>query len=277
MIITKEINIKINNKNILHFKNIGFDFIYGQIINISTEFLPKYSKYRIEVKCESCSNIVELSMQKYSKNKDRGGTYNCKSCNNITFRRSMNEKYGVDNPSKNQKSNDKRKITCLEKYGNEYIINSNYSKEKRIETCNKKYGVDHHMKNELIKYSVSKKSVDTKKENGIIIKDEELSKWNLYRRNVRKLTERNRKILFENWDGLDYYDNEYIKNNFVYKHTDILFPSIDHKISIIYGFLNNISAEEISNLKNLCITKKKNNSSKGHLTEEEFKKKCPTN
>jgi len=273
MIITKEVKININNKNILHFRNIGFDFIYGQIINISTEFLPKYSKYRIEAKCESCSNIVELSMQKYSKNKDRGGTYNCKSCNNITFRKSMNEKYGVDNPSKNQRSNEKRKITCLEKYGHQYVINSDHSLIKRKETCIEKYGVNHPMKLDHFKYGVAKKTVISRKTKGDYIKDEDLTNWNLYRRNVRKLTERNRQELLDTWCGLDYYDNEYIKDNFKYKHTDLLFPSLDHKISIIYGFINNVSPEEIADISNLCITKKKHNSSKGQLTEEQFKTK----
>ena len=34
-------------------------------------------------------------MQKYSQNKERNGIYTCKSCNNITYKHSMLEKYGL--------------------------------------------------------------------------------------------------------------------------------------------------------------------------------------
>ena len=48
---------------------------------------------------------------------------------------------------------------------------------------------------------------------------------------------------------------------------------LDHKISIIYGFKNNISPEEIGDISNLCMTKKGINSSKSFLTEEDYNKK----
>ena len=43
---------------------------------------------------------------------------------------------------------------------------------------------------------------------------------------------------------------------------DKSYPTIDHKISVFNGFINNISPEEISQLENLCITKRTNNSKK---------------
>jgi hypothetical protein len=84
------------------------------------------------------------------------------------------------------------------------------------------------------------------------------------------LTERNRKFLLEKWDGIDYYDGEYIKDNFNLSHTDPLFPTLDHKISIIYGFKNDIPLEDISKIENLCMTKRKINSSKSHNIESDF-------
>jgi len=68
--------------------------------------------------------------------------------------------------------------------------------------------------------------------------------------------------LFENWDGYDYYDGEYIKNNFNLHGLDNNYPTIDHKISVSYGFKNNIEPEKIADISNLCITKKINNSKK---------------
>ena len=73
----------------------------------------------------------------------------------------------------------------------------------------------------------------------------------------------NREILFSNWSGYDYYDDEFIKNNLLLDKNNDKYPSIDHKIPAIYAFLNNISPMEISNISNLCITKRILNSKKG--------------
>ena len=69
---------------------------------------------------------------------------------------------------------------------------------------------------------------------------------------------------------MDYYDGEYIGDNFTYKHTDSEYPTLDHKTSILHGFKNKIPAKEIAGINNICMTKKGNNSSKGHLTEEDY-------
>ena len=72
------------------------------------------------------------------------------------------------------------------------------------------------------------------------------------------------------WDGYDYYDGEYIKDNFNldFNHTD--YPTIDHKVSIKMGFKLGIPPRDISNFDNLCITKKVLNSKKGYKTEEDY-------
>jgi len=50
-------------------------------------------------------------------------------------------------------------------------------------------------------------------------------------------------------------------------------PTIDHKISVKYGYVNNIDPLEISSSQNLCICSRSTNSSKNYLTEEEFMEK----
>ena len=107
----------------------------------------------------------------------------------------------------------------------------------------------------------------------MVIDDSELDSWNLYRRIVRRLTERVRNEALLNWNGLDYYDNEYIKDNFSLSHIDINYPTLDHKISIIYGYKNNMLPEIIASVDNICFTKRTNNSSKSSLTECEYKEK----
>lgn len=76
----------------------------------------------------------------------------------------------------------------------------------------------------------------------------------------------NEQTLFENWNGYDYYDNEYIKENIKLNQHNSIFPTI----SVYYGFKNNIPASEIADIKNLCITKRSINSRKSRLTEIQF-------
>ena len=61
-----------------------------------------------------------------------------------------------------------------------------------------------------------------------------------------------------------------ILNNFKLDHNDPNYPTIDHKISVYYGFKNSIDPNIIGSIDNLCITKRSINSSKRHLIEEEF-------
>lgn len=270
MILTKKVEITFNPKNMKHYREQGIEVKYGEKYMMPVEFLPKYCGYKIMAKCENCGSKKEITMQKYSTNKDRGGKYYCKSCNNITFKESMLEKYGVDNPSKNEGSIKKRKKTCSEKYGNEYYISSDIHTNKLKIIFDNKYG-GHPMKLDEFKFKSVDRILETKLKRGLIINDNHLSEWQSYRKKVRKITERNRKILMEKWDGYDYYDGEYIADNFSYKHTDPEFPTLDHKISILYGFQNKIPAKEIAGIDNICMTKKSHNSSKSGLTEEDYR------
>jgi hypothetical protein len=269
MILTKKVKVRINNKNIDHYKSKNINVIYGEIYEFDVIILPKYSKYKIKAKCESCGNITELTLQKYNKNFERSGSYNCKSCNNITLKKTFIEKYGVDNPSKLDHINEKRKKSCLEKYNSEYAINSDLVKNKIKEILLKKYN-GHQTYNKEILKNIIKKSIITKIKRNLIVDPKELNDWDLYKRIVRRLTEQNRKKIFDEWDGLDYYDNEYIKENFKLKHIDPNYPTLDHKISVIYGFNNCILPSVISDIDNLCITKKFINSKKSYKNEHDF-------
>ena len=73
-----------------------------------------------------------------------------------------------------------------------------------------------------------------------------------YRNEVKNLTKKAKKELLENWNGYDFYDNEYIKDNFNLDPTHKNYPTIDHKISVHYGFNNNILMQSFADmLKNL--------------------------
>ena len=97
-----------------------------------------------------------------------------------------------------------------------------------------------------------------------------LTNWKKFKRHVDKYTRRIKKHIFKNWDGYDYYDNEYIKDYLKLHHFNKKYPTIDHKKSVYYCFNNNISVEDCASIDNICITKRRINSSKERKTEKEF-------
>lgn len=174
---------------------------------------------------------------------------------------------------------EKIKKTFVEKYGvqhytqtddwkSKYLSNILEIEKKRKETCIEKYGVE----NVTQIKQVYDKIIKTKIENNQIIPESLLSDWDVYRKKVRKITNSNKKSLFENWDGIDYYDNENIKSYFSYSHTHRFYPTIDHKISVFYGFRNNIDPAIVGDIENLRITKRYLNCIKNKMIEEEFNK-----
>jgi len=108
-------------------------------------------------------------------------------------------------------------------------------------------------------YNNSKKMIETKEEKGIYIPMESVEDFKKYRKLVNRLTNRVKKKLFENWDGIDYYDNEDISENIKLQSNNMEYPTIDHKISLYQGFKESIPPYIIGGIDNLCITKRKIN------------------
>ncbi|MCK9416273.1 hypothetical protein M0Q97_06410 [Candidatus Dojkabacteria bacterium] len=269
-ILTKDIILTINKWNIEHFIHLGYE---GLKINqkwiVPVEHLMKNSGVKIECKCGFCGKTQNITFQKYLENFNRNNFYSCKGCNNKTLKITMMNKYNVDNCCRLDTCINKKKKTCLDKYDNEYAIASKIVKNKIKQILLDKYG-GHQIMDDNIKYKIISKGKETKIRKGLIIPDDELSGWKLYRRNIRRLTEKNRKILLDNWNGLDFYDNEYIRDNFKLVHIDRRYPTLDHKISIYYGWQNNISEKDISDISNLCFTKRFINSIKSKLNFDDF-------
>jgi hypothetical protein len=107
----------------------------------------------------------------------------------------------------------------------------------------------------------TEKANKTKVERGLMVDYDNWDTYMEYRKLVLCETRKHKKELFEKWNGFDFYDNEYIKENLDVR--DKSYPSIDHKISIYYGYVNGISEKIIGHIDNLCICSRSSNSSKG--------------
>lgn len=264
MLLTKEIDIVVNCVVIPHFKKLGYDFKPGQKVTIPIEHLNIGSCYKVLVMCDECGEKQEMPYKSYIKVTKYDGKYYCRKnkCFTIKVKKTTMDTYGVDNTSKLKEKQDKWKSTNIELYGFENVFQNEIVKEKIRQFYRDNY--DGAEWNTQVKYI---------RDNNGWLDGENLEGFEKYKYKCRRKTEKNKKQLFENWDGYDYYDGEYIKDNFIFDCHDPNYPNIDHKISIKYGYENNIDIDIISGVDNLCITKLKINSSKHYMTEEEYKNK----
>ena len=239
------INVFYKNTDIYHKRNetvkqkYGVDNVFQikeiiEKINDDSFYLEKYGITLNELK--------SLNGKKYwdslSDNEKKDTIKKTNEKRNETFIKN----YGK-HPKKTHDVNEAYKKTCLEKYGSEYFFTS----DKFLSDIDN------------IKIKVRNTNIKNKN----CLSDSELTPYKVYLRNCKNLTNLVKKELFNNWDGYDYYDNEFIKENLNLKWYDKNYPTIDHKISVYYGFINGIKEEDICNINNLCITKKKINSAKG--------------
>ena len=158
--------------------------------------------------------------------------------------------------------NEKKKKYCLDKYGVENVMSVDYIKKKGQSTCLDKFGQYNVMLIKSIVEKATKKAIKTKIRKKLIIPEDKLTEFEKYRKVIRKLIYKYKKELYTKWDGYDFYDNEYIKENIILHHTDKKYPTIDHIISVYEGFNQNIDPFIIGDISNMCITKREINSSK---------------
>jgi bifunctional DNA-binding transcriptional regulator/antitoxin component of YhaV-PrlF toxin-antitoxin module len=243
MILSTHVKIYKSNRIIKYYEDKGYIFTTN-IINVEIKDLPLNSHKLIKVKCDKCGKIKDLSYSKYNKNTKNSTLEYCCSqiCNNSKKVNTFLKKYGTTNPSKLDIIKDKQEKTNIKKYGSKSALTNLEIREKSVNTIRRLY-------NKNYKVEISKKE------------------FTLYRNKVISETRKHKKLLFNDWNGYDYYDNEYIIIYKNFKHTHRFYPTIDHKISILYGFNNKMSPELIGAYENLCITKRYINSSKGYKND----------
>lgn len=302
MILDKFVIVGIGGTNIKHFKKKYTNITIGSKIEIPVDELTLGSNIKINCICDNCGIKRVITYQKYKESEKKSGVYSCQKCSHKKRKKTNLEKYGVENYVEFKDFNKQAQLTLkekygenitnvfqskwfknyikkynLEKYGVEHIFQSKDIYKKYQQTIIDKYGVDYYYQSDdfknktkntclerygVEKYSNTEKAVKTKLTNGFSVSLDKLNDWEIYKRNVRRLSRKNIIKLYKEWDGYDYYDDEFIVENLSLNHTDINFPTIDHKTSIFYGFHNNITEENISKISNLCITKRSINSKK---------------
>ncbi len=117
MILTREIEIKINESNYQYYDDLGYDVAIGEIIRIPIELMSKGSHYKIKCKCDGCGIEKEVIFKNYVKYDNKFGEYYCRKCSEVKRKETLRKNFGVDYPIQNKKVLNKMKNTLIEKYG----------------------------------------------------------------------------------------------------------------------------------------------------------------
>lgn len=279
MLKNEKISINISYRNITHYIKLGYEPVLNSSLEIKTEDLPSSSHTKVEVLCSLCNKESFLMYCKYIENKKRMGFYGCKSCSRQKASLTCLHKYGVDNYSRTEEFKQRTEKTFMDKYGYKTNLLSPEHKEFTKSKLKEVYGKENFWEirepNKKKKFKLSKEVENFTNTEIELSEDKyDLSKINQdylkYRNECRRITKKSIRKLLKNWDGTDYYDGEFIQEYFKLEHNDKRYPTIDHKISVYYGFVNKIESTTIGDVENLCITKRGINSSKRDLIEEQF-------
>ena len=117
MILTREIEIKINESNYQYYDDLGYDVAIGEIIKIPIELMSKGSHYKIKCKCDGCGIEKEVIFKNYVKYDNNFGEYYCRKCSESKRKETLRKNFGVDYPIQNKKVLSKMKKTLISKYG----------------------------------------------------------------------------------------------------------------------------------------------------------------
>lgn len=159
---------------------------------------------------------------------------------------------------------------CMKEFryfeSNKTVFCSNKCKGYYMKENPKKYKLldrAENMRKKTDKQDATKKMLDTKLEKGLIV-DWNNATWKQWYRRCNSILQKRRKEMVGEWDGYDYIDNKYIKDNLKlpYYHRD--YPTLDHLIPKQTLFIEGYTPEEACKKENLRWTTRSNNSKKGY-------------
>lgn len=143
MLLTKELEIKLNSKTIKHYHDLGYVGKPGESIIVKVEDLTKGSRAKVDVLCDYCNNKV-LTMQ-YKTYLDGLKTLNKTACKNCKGKKQVENnmlKYGVRTLTQLDEVKEKTRNTSLQKYGVTNYAKTEECIQKRKETNLQRYGVE---------------------------------------------------------------------------------------------------------------------------------------
>lgn len=167
MLISTEIKIEVDNKNLRYHQRTNKDLVVGDIFIITLEQLSHNSGLKVEVECDYCQSYFITEYRKYLRSIKIINKSSCKNLNCVSLKtkESNQEKYGVDNVMQLEVNQLKAKQTNLEKFGVDHPMKLDETKDNIRKNNLEKFGFDHPMKldetkNRLKRNNLEKWGVD---------------------------------------------------------------------------------------------------------------------
>ena len=170
MLISKEVEIKLNGKNIKYYEDLGYEIPrrkdkWGEItvsrgttIMVKVEDLPDGSHAEIQCLCDYClergiKTIINKIYKNYIKGNKKSVIHKdcCNECASLKNKESILLQYNVENIFQLEYIKEKSKQTNLQKYGVKNPLQNNEIKRKAIKTNIEKYGCENVFQNKNIK------------------------------------------------------------------------------------------------------------------------------
>lgn len=215
MIIEKEIDVKLNSKNITYYKSKEYSAIYGETIKVKIEDLYNQSISIITGKCDNCGSEKKMQYRLYNNNLKKYGIYYCNECKHLKSKQTKLYLYGDENYNNYEKS----KKTCLEKYGVEHYNKLHEFQFKIKNTKLEKYGDENYNNPKKCQETKLEKYGDKNYNNPTQNKETCMSRYSVSRnleiREKSYITRKNRLLnLYKEYNLLDI---DYEKYNYICK------------------------------------------------------------
>ena len=232
-LITKEVEVIPNGKQIKYYSDLGYDSSYCKSIIVKVEDLPKHSNTVIDCTCDYCEKLLSMKYDTY--NRSIGSPTKkvaCFDCRHLKIQETNLIRYGVNYPISSNEIREKAKRTYIERYGVDNPFKSEEFKEKIRETNLQKYGVP----NPLLNKEIYEKSKQTK-----------LAKYGFeYPLQVEEFKSKQQHTTFERYGEYNILKNKDIKNKIVQTMRErygVDYPSQNPEIrsKMINSFYNNQS------------------------------------
>lgn len=179
-ILTKEVEVKLNSRNVGHYKGLEYDipmkkasetsykkykkeFVYnfGESIIVKVEDLTKGSHVIVDVLCDYCNKeVLKMTYKDYLRRIKEDDKIVCRNCLPKKTKERNLLLYGVDSYVKTEEFKEKKKETLLKKYGVDAYTKTKEFREKSKQTMLEKYGVENPFQAEEVKKKIRETTLD---------------------------------------------------------------------------------------------------------------------
>lgn len=163
MLLTKEVEVKLNGYNVNHYKNLGYDipmkkaspeykrkhkkeyvYDFSKPIIVSIEDLQSGSRAEVSVLCDYCNNeVLHMTYNNYNQRIKDIDKIACRKCFTQKAKEVSVLRYGVENYAKTEECQEKMRNTTMERYGVNHILQRRDFVETAKNTCVERYGKDY--------------------------------------------------------------------------------------------------------------------------------------